>query len=52
MLSAYQNTLKLGTVDDTEKTNVLGFWVNNFSYDIQRYLPNDHAHDKLSGRED
>jgi hypothetical protein len=44
--------LKLITVDDTEKTNVLGFRDNNFSFDIERYVSNDQAYDKFSGRED
>jgi hypothetical protein len=37
------------TVDDTEKTNVLGFRDNNFSYGIQRYVS---PMIKLSGKED
>jgi hypothetical protein len=39
-------------VDCTVKANVFGFRDNNFSYDIQRYLSNNHAYDKLSGKED
>jgi hypothetical protein len=33
------------------KTNVLVFR-DNFYYVILRYLSNDHAYDKLSGKED
>jgi hypothetical protein len=46
------NILKLITIDDTVKTNVLGFEDNNFSCDIQRYVSNDQAYDKLSDRKD
>jgi hypothetical protein len=42
--------LKLITIDDTVKTNVLGFRDNNFSYDIQRYISNGEAYDNLSGK--
>jgi hypothetical protein len=39
-------------VDDTVKTDVLGFRDNNFSYCVQRYLSSDHAYDKLSGKKE
>jgi hypothetical protein len=45
------NILKLVTVDDTVKTNVLGFR-DNYSCDIQRYVSNDQAYYKLSGKKD
>jgi hypothetical protein len=44
--------VKLNTVDDTVRTNVLGFEDINFSSDIKRYLSSDHASDKLSDKED
>lgn len=45
------NTAKLITVDDTVKSNVLGFR-DNSSYDIQRYASSDEAFDNLSGKKD
>jgi hypothetical protein len=36
---------------DTVKANVLGF-KDDFSYNIQLCLQNDHAYDKFSGKED
>jgi hypothetical protein len=47
------NILKLITVNYIVQTkDVLGFKDNNLSYVIQRYLCNDWAYDKLSGKED
>jgi hypothetical protein len=43
--------LKLITVDDTVKTNVLGFRDNSFC-DIQQYVSNDQAYDNLLGKKD
>jgi hypothetical protein len=45
-------SLKLITVDDTAKTNILGFRDNHFSYGVQGYLSNDRAYDKLSAKKD
>lgn len=36
-------SLKLITVHDTVKSNVIGFNENSSSHGIQRYLLNDHA---------
>jgi hypothetical protein len=44
--------MKLITVDDTVKTNVLGFRNNNFSYGVQRYVSNSQVCGKLSGKKD
>jgi hypothetical protein len=44
--------MKLITVDDTVKANVLGFRYTNFWYDIEQYVSNDQAHDKFSGKKD
>jgi hypothetical protein len=43
---------KIITADDTVKTNDLGFRDNNFSHDIQQYVSNDQAYDKLLGKKD
>jgi hypothetical protein len=37
-------SLKLNTVDDIMKTNVLEFSDNNVSYDIERYVSNGHIY--------
>jgi hypothetical protein len=44
------NILKLITVCDDVKTNVLGFRDNNVSHDIQRYVSNDHSYGKFLAR--
>jgi hypothetical protein len=44
--------MKIITVDDSVKTNVLGFRVKTFSYDIQRYVSNDQAYYNVSGKKD
>jgi hypothetical protein len=44
MSKILKKSLKLITVHDTVKTNVLGFRDNNLSYDIQRHLSNGHAY--------
>jgi hypothetical protein len=42
--------LKLIILDDTVNTVVLGFRYNDLLYDIQRYISDNQACDKLSGR--
>jgi hypothetical protein len=46
----WRKTLKLITVYDNVKTNILVFKDNFFSFDIQRYVVDDQAYDNLSGK--